>query len=104
MKHGKLVRDRIPEIIRKSGGKPKTHVARKKEYWDKLLDKLGEELKELLSARKKEKFAEELADVIEVLLAIGEAKGISRKGTEKLRLKKAEERGAFKKRIILEES
>ena len=43
----------------------------------------------------------EIADEIEVLYAIAEAKGISIKEIEKVRLHKKEERGGFKERILL---
>jgi predicted house-cleaning noncanonical NTP pyrophosphatase (MazG superfamily) len=36
MKYNKLVRDKIPEIIKKRGQIPITRVANKKEYWEAL--------------------------------------------------------------------
>lgn len=100
MKYDKLVRDKIPEIISKKGGKVTAHIAGDKEYGDKLLDKLLEETKELV----KDLNEEEVADVLEVLDAIVEYKGFDKKAIEKIKKQKAEERGGFTKRIILEES
>ncbi len=50
MKHNKLVRDRIPEIIKKHGDAATTHVANSEEYWQKLREKLEEEVNEFLNA------------------------------------------------------
>lgn len=100
MKYNKLVRDKIPEHIRKKGGTPVTHIADEKEYWEKLKEKLIEEIEEF----KEEESAEEFADLLEVIDAIADYKNFDRREIEKIREKKAEERGKFKDRIILDES
>lgn len=100
MKYDKLVRDKIPEYIRKKGGKPITRIADDAEYWQKLKDKLREEIKEFDEAET----IEEMADILEVIYAICGHKKFDRKMLEAARKKKAEERGGFKKKIILEES
>ena len=41
--YDKLVRDKIPEIIRETGERPIVHVADDAEYADRLADKLDEE-------------------------------------------------------------
>ncbi|MDO8558554.1 MAG: nucleoside triphosphate pyrophosphohydrolase [bacterium] len=100
MKYNKLVRDKIPGYIRKKGGTPITHVADMAEYWEKLKDKLLEEIEEF----KKDENIEEFADILEVIDAIADHKGFDRKEVGQVRDKKAEERGKFKERIILDES
>lgn len=100
MKYDKLVRDKIPTIIFKNGGKPVTHIATDKEYWQKLKDKLREEVGEFLDSEK----AEEIADVLEVIDAICKHKNYKKKDVLKLQMKKARQRGKFNKKIILEES
>ncbi len=100
MKYGKLVRDNIPEYIRKKGGQPKSHIADEKEYWEKLREKLVEEANEFKEAGSEEEFA----DLLEVLDAIAEHKEFDQKKIDQIRSVKAEERGRFKKRIILDES
>jgi predicted house-cleaning noncanonical NTP pyrophosphatase (MazG superfamily) len=100
MKYNKLVRDKIPEYIRKKGGNPASHVAGDKEYWEKLKEKLSEEVAEF----KEDESPEEFADLLEVIEAIADYKNFDRKEVEKIREKKAEKRGKFKERIILDES
>ncbi|MDO8574234.1 MAG: nucleoside triphosphate pyrophosphohydrolase [bacterium] len=100
MKYGKLVRDRIPYIIREKGRHSKTHVAGDVEYWEKLLEKLSEEVDEFREGGN----PEELADILEVIKAICKFKGLNEKEVESIRKKKAEERGGFEERIILDET
>ena len=100
MKYNKLVRDKIPEYIRKKGGKPVIHVANEAEYWQKLQEKLTEEIEEF----KKDPNIEEFADLLEVIDAIADYKKFDRNEVTKARENKAAERGKFKDRIILDES
>jgi predicted house-cleaning noncanonical NTP pyrophosphatase (MazG superfamily) len=98
----KLVRDKIPEIIRADGYDPKFHIADDKEYVGFLLLKLIEEAKELNMAVGPKDQKEELADVFEVLGVIVNTLGFSSDEIEESRLKKLEERGGFSERIILD--
>ncbi len=100
MKYDKLVRDKIPEIIEQKGGKYKIRLAGSEEYWNKLKVKLTEEVAEFLESESHE----EIADVLEVLQAAAEHKGYEWHTVLATQKKKSDERGGFKKRIILEES
>lgn len=97
MRHGKLVRDKIPQIIRSKGQEPVIHTASPEEYNIHLRDKLKEEVDEFLAS---DNDPEELADILEVLHALAGQAGIDRQQLEKLRAAKAEKRGEFVDRII----
>lgn len=98
MKHNKLVRDKIPELIKEQGGNPVIQIAEDTEYWEKLKEKLLEEFAEF----KEDESIEEFADMLEVIEAIAKYKGFDKGEVENIRSKKAEERGKFEKRVILE--
>lgn len=98
--YNKLVRDRIPEIIEKSGNKCVTETLSDEEYIEMLDKKLDEELAEY----HKDKNIEELADLLEVIYACAQARGYSLEDLEKIRADKADKRGAFKDKIFLKET
>jgi len=100
MRYNKLVRDRIPEYIRSKGETAVTHIADDVEYWTKLKEKLREEVQEFV----KSETAEEIADILEVLDAIYAYKNFDEAEIREIQARKAEEKGRFKERIILEES
>ena len=96
--HNKLVRDKIPEIIEKTGKVCHIHTLSNDEYLAELDRKLNEECAEYQA----DKSLEELADMLEVMYAIAEARGYSVEELEKVRAEKAEKRGAFIEKIYLE--
>lgn len=98
IKYDKLVRDKIPDIIETSGKKCVTSVLSEEEYLKKIDEKLAEELEEYY----KDRNLEELADLVEVIYAAVKARGYTLEELELCRKKKADERGAFEKRILLE--
>ena len=69
----KLVRDRIPDVIRESGREPEVTHVKGEMLRQALKDKLVEEALELKDA---ENIEEELADVLEVVDAIIDNYGI----------------------------
>ncbi|MEH7399373.1 nucleoside triphosphate pyrophosphohydrolase [Gottfriedia acidiceleris] len=98
--YNKLVRDKIPAVITRSGSTYETEVLDEKEYIEKLNEKLNEEIEEYYNATPEETVGE-IADILEVLYALAETKGISIEEIEKVRLQKKEDRGGFNDRILL---
>lgn len=95
----KLVRDRIPEII-KTDGKTCVCETLSDEHYLYLLDqKLNEELAEYQES----KSLEELADLLEVMQSVVKARGWTLEELEQIRADKAAKRGGFEKKILLKE-
>jgi predicted house-cleaning noncanonical NTP pyrophosphatase (MazG superfamily) len=98
---GKLVRDRIPAIIRASGQTPQVRVLAEAEYKAALFDKLLEEATELQRAPLAEQL-EEAADVYEVLLAVAHTIGVTMNDILVEAERKRTDRGGFSERLWLE--
>ncbi len=97
---GKLVRDNIPQIIRDSGKEPVIKILSDEDYLFELDKKLNEEIFEYQS----DKSLEELADIVEVIYAICDARGYSIEELMNLKEKKKLSRGGFEKKIYWEEN
>jgi len=92
----KLVRDKIPDIIEKSGKKCKYYVADETEYKLRLYNKMYEELQEFIQ----NPCAEEAADIFDVLIAMIRAHGVEAQDMFDWSDKKSADKGSFWKRII----
>ena len=95
--YDKAIRDKIPDIIKKSGNSYNVKKLSDDEFLPELEKKLREEVEEYL----KSKSVEELADAIEVIYRIAELKGISNEKLEMLREEKANKRGKFNDNLFL---
>ncbi len=95
----KLVRDRIPEIIEANG---KTCVCETLSEGDFLVA-LDAKLDEELAEYQESKSPEELADLLEVMMAVAKARGFAWAEVETIRAEKAAKRGGFEKRLLLKE-
>lgn len=90
------------------GGTPMSMTKSRKqmsEYLDRMLAK-REKVAELLEAytakeRSALDCAEEMADVMEVLYAMGKTRAVSKREVEQVRSQKASEKGTFSKKIFL---
>ncbi len=97
MIYNKLVRDKIPEIIRNQGEIPNIRTLTGDEYTIALEQKLSEETQEYL----KERNLEELADILEVVYALAENLGYSQEQLLRAYEQKHEKRGGFRDGIYL---
>lgn len=99
--YGKLVRDKIPDIIRNNGEEPITRILETEEYKKALEIKLLEECHEVIDAQSRDRL-EELADLIEVVKALAKTEDATLEDVLKIADAKCEKRGAFENKIYLE--
>tara|TARA_B110001454_G_C12361768_1_gene284608 strand:+ start:221 stop:535 length:315 start_codon:yes stop_codon:yes gene_type:complete len=98
--HNKAIRDKIPEIIEKSGLKFNVKKLSDKDFLEEMEKKLDEEVSEYHES----KSVEEIADIIEVIERIAELRGTSVKELMKIKYEKSEKRGKFEKNFFLIET
>lgn len=99
--YNKLVRDKIPTILKDQNISSETRILNDDEFKRHLLQKLQEEVIELINAHNETNFFEELADVIEVLTTIKKSFSIDSQILKKIRSQKNKERGKFNRQILL---
>ena len=90
-RYNKLVRDRIPQIIQAQGKSCVTKMLNPEEYKHALRQKLQEELDEYLESES----LEELADMLEVMMAAAKVSGHAWQEIEDIRMQKLQQRGGF---------
>ncbi|MEM7119080.1 MAG: nucleoside triphosphate pyrophosphohydrolase [Chloroflexota bacterium] len=100
MKHNKLVRDRIPEIIAANGQQAVWHVLETADYEQALRQKLLEEVDEFLGSAE----VEELADILEVVYTLAAQLNCAPDKLEAIRQQKKAQRGGFESRLFLVET
>ena len=97
----KLVRDKIPKIIRNNHKVPVTKILNESEYRFELEKKLQEEVLEYLNSNGD---INEIADIFEVLFAIVKDRGYNIDDVMKIKEDKCKKRGGFEKKIFLIEA
>jgi len=99
---GKVVRDKIPDEIRREGRLPvsKEPIGNLKQFL--LRRKAIEEIYELCHAQGLDDLKEEMADVLEVLHAIAEENKLDFQEIERVRVHKHDMRGGFDRAIFIE--
>ncbi len=100
-KSGKLVRDRVPQIVAASGGSAVTVTLGTEDFRQALHLKLAEEAEELREAPDDSRL-EELADLYEVLIALALAYGQSLQDVIQTADRKRQDRGGFNDRTWME--
>jgi predicted house-cleaning noncanonical NTP pyrophosphatase (MazG superfamily) len=95
MTSGKLVRDRIPEIIAADGRRPDFTTMEGEALLSALQDKLLEEHSEFLAAASASAKCEELADLVEVIVALAAHHGYEEDALMEVVARKRAERGGF---------
>lgn len=95
--YNKLVRDKIPQIIEADGKQCNIRILSDEEYIEMIDAKLDEELAEY----HKDQNIEELADLMEVVIAAAKARGYTIEELENVRIQKAVKRGGFDEKILL---
>ncbi len=98
--YNKLVRDRIPEIIRSGGKQCGIETMPEAEYRQALLEKLVEEAQEACGAAPDE-LPTELADLQEVVISVLAAWHISSEKVQQIQDQRRAERGGFEQRLKL---
>ena len=95
--YNKLVRDKIPDIIRAAGEIPEVQVLEEVPYIFSLYDKLDEEVAEYHGGGG----LEELADILEVCFALAKTMDFTPEELLELCAKKRAKRGGFEDRLYL---
>ena len=96
--YDKLVRDRIPEVVRENDETPVTHTVDGEAYRERLREKLVEEATEF----RDDPTVEELGDVLDVVAAIREAEPVDESDLQRKRQAKAAQRGGFEDGVVLD--
>ena len=99
--YNKLVRDKIPDIIKSEGREAVCRELSDREFEEALNKKLFEEVQEVVETTGRERL-EELADIYELIRTIAELHDSSMENVARLANKKKKERGAFEEKVFLE--
>lgn len=99
--YNKLVRDKIPEIIKKDNKQCVTEILNDEKYTIELKKKFIEEMDEYQSAKTDDEALEELADILEIIQSLAKVHGSTINKVEAIRKEKAKKRGGFEDKIFL---
>lgn len=100
-KYDKLVRDKIPEKIKKSGGKVSQKMLGINNYIFELKKKFIEESEELMSTKNTNDALSEMADIQELIDNLLGALNYKSQDLKKIQKEKIKKNGSFKDRIYI---
>jgi len=96
---GKLIRDKLPDILRSKDITVFEHKMDEQEYIAKLKGKLIAKTDAIVQENRDDDFLEELDDILEVIYALGINKNYTHQDIENQRKKIEHEKGRFNNRI-----
>ena len=99
--YNKLVRDKIPNIIKEKKKTPVVKILGDDEYKEALEKKLYEEYQEVIEASGEDR-VEELADMLEIIKALAKLENKTLDDVIEIANKKVDKRDAFEEKIFLE--
>ena len=101
--YNKLVRDKIPEIIKADNAVPKIKILNQEEFLSELFNKLQEEAEECKKTQgDKDEIIKEIGDIYEVVDAIIREFALDPNQIREVKAERRDKRGGFEKRIFLE--
>lgn len=98
--YNKLVRDYFPELMKAKGREVEFDVLDSKQYSEKLMEKFNEEVEKFRQAGT-DRLLSEIVDLLEVIYAIADHRGITESEVEFMRQLKKNRSGGFRKKIML---
>ncbi|KAB8130508.1 nucleoside triphosphate pyrophosphohydrolase [Gracilibacillus oryzae] len=99
--YNKLVHDKIPAVLEGKQLTYNTKILEDHTYKQELINKLAEECQEYQAANNNEEAAEELADILEVVIALGKTHGYTEAQLLSVRKQKRNNRGGFENKVYL---
>lgn len=99
--YNKLIRDKIPDIIKKENKKFNIRILDDEEFKFEIIKKIGEEYQELLNSKNNDEEIEELADLFELIITLSGVFDLSLDELNTYRMTKKEKRGGFDEKIFL---
>lgn len=104
IRYNKLVRDKIPIIIKQAGGLARIRKLDKSEAITLLSQKIIEEAFEVWNSKSPQELLNEIADVIEVIEALIKFSGFNKDELDEIKQNKIAKRGGFEELCFLEET
>jgi len=101
VKYNKLIRDKIPEIVKAAGWKTTIRILRKSEFLGAVKKKVLEEAEELIQSKNRKGIIDEIVDIQELLDVLASEIKITKPEIKKLQDVKRKKRGGFKNRLFL---